>query len=130
VKAFFDTNVLIYAASSDPRSIKARQTLQDGGIISVQVLNEFTNVCRSKLRLDWPRIEEALNRFRDALEDVISLTVEIHAAAVALSRDHGIAFYDALIVAAALEAGCQRLYSEDLQHGRKFGDLAIVNPFL
>lgn len=130
MKAFFDANVLIYAASADRRGIKARQILQDGGVISVQVLNEFTNVCRSKLRLDWPRIEEAIERFREALEDVVSLTVEIHAAAVGLARNHGLAFYDSLIVAAAIEAGCRTLYSEDFQHGRRFGDLNIVYPFL
>ena len=53
-----------------------------------------------------------------------------HANAVALARDHSVAFYDALIVAAAIEAGCETLYSEDFQHGRRFGDCTIVNPFL
>jgi len=48
---------------------------------------------------------------------------------LALCRDHSLAFYDALIVAAAVEAGCDRLYSEDLQHGRRFGDCVVVNPF-
>ena len=53
-----------------------------------------------------------------------------HAAAVAMARDHSLAFYDALILAAAIEAGCETLYSEDFQHGRQFGDCTIVNPFL
>ncbi|TMJ22041.1 MAG: PIN domain-containing protein [Alphaproteobacteria bacterium] len=47
-----------------------------------------------------------------------------------LARDHGLAFYDALIVAAALEAGCDTLFTEDMQHGRKFGSLTIINPFI
>ena len=50
--------------------------------------------------------------------------------AVVLARDHSLAFYDALILAAAIEAGCETLYSEDFQHGRRFGDCTIVNPFL
>ncbi|MHB8885447.1 MAG: PIN domain-containing protein, partial [Methylovirgula sp.] len=108
----------------------ADRILREGGAISVQVLNEFTNVCRKKLRLDWPRIEEALARFQEVFEEIVPLTVETHAAAVALARNDGCAFYDALIIAAAQEAGCETLYSEDLQHGRKFGDLVIVNPFL
>ncbi|MHB8886529.1 MAG: PIN domain-containing protein, partial [Methylovirgula sp.] len=64
MSAFFDTNVLIYAVSDDPRRANADRILREGGAISVQVLNEFTNVCRKKLRLDWPRIEEALARFQ------------------------------------------------------------------
>lgn len=128
--AFFDTNVLIYAVSDDPRRASADRILHEGGAISVQVLNEFTNVCRRKLRLDWPRIEEALARFQEVFEAIVPLTVETHAAAVALARNDGYAFYDALIIAAAQEAGCETLYSEDLQHGRRFGDLLITNPFL
>ena len=130
MSAFFDTNVLIYAVSDDPRRASADRILRDGGTISVQVLNEFTNVCRKKLRLDWPRVEEALARFYEIFEAIVPLDLATHSAAVALARDHGLAFYDALIVAAALEAGCQTLYSEDMQHHRKFGDLVIVNPFL
>lgn len=99
------------------------------GITSVQVLNEFVHVARNKLRHDWPQIELALGLFRDSLDDVAPITVATHAAAVVLARDHRLAFYDALIVAAAVESGCDALYSEDMQHGRKFGELAIVNPF-
>ncbi len=58
------------------------------------------------------------------------LTLETHAAATALARDNSLAFHDALILAAAIEAGCETLCSEDFQHGRRFGDCTIVNPFL
>lgn len=128
--AFFDTNVLIYAISSDPRRANADLVLREGGVISVQVLNEFANVCRRKLGQDWPRIEAALTTFRDIFDDILPLTLETHAIAIALSSNDGLSFYDALIVAAALEAGCDKLYSEDLQQGRKFGELVIINPFL
>ena len=128
--AFFDTNVLVYAASSDARKGRADLTLREGGVISVQVVNEFTSVARRKMRMDWPHVEEAVARMQDMFDLILPLTLETHAAAVALARDHSLAFYDALILAAAIEAGCETLYSEDFQHGWRFGDCTIVNPFL
>src|SRR6185503_17971145 len=101
-----------------------------GGVTSVQVLNEFVHEARRKLRSDWPQIEFALGQFRASLHDILPITLETHDSAVVLARDHGLAFYDALIVASAIEAGCNILYSEDMQHGRSIGGLAIVNPFL
>ncbi|WP_407116325.1 hypothetical protein [Bradyrhizobium sp. LMG 9283] len=58
------------------------------------------------------------------------LTADTHAAALTLARDHNFAFYDALIVATAIEAGCDSLHSEDLQHGRSIAGLTIINPFV
>jgi predicted nucleic acid-binding protein len=130
VKAFFDTNILVYTATSDAKKQQAADCLRRGGIASVQVLNEFVHVARRKLRHDWPQIELALGLFRKSLDDVVPMTLNTHGNAVPLARDHGLAFYDALIVASAIEAGCDILYSEDLQHGRNIGGLAIVNPFL
>jgi predicted nucleic acid-binding protein len=60
---------------------------------------------------------------------VRDISVLTHEAAIALARDHNLAFYDALIVASATEAGCDTLFTEDMQHGRKFGSLTVVNPF-
>lgn len=128
MKPFFDTNVLVYAQQSGPHGERARDLVAGGGIIGVQVLNELANVLRKKLNRSWPEIYDVLADVRDALDPPLPLTLEIHEAAVALARDHGLAFYDALIVAAANEAGCDTLYSEDLQSGRRFG-LAIVDPF-
>ncbi len=54
----------------------------------------------------------------------------MHESAISLARDNGFRIYDALIIAAAIEGRCDTLYSEDLQHGRRFGALTIVNPFL
>lgn len=126
---FFDTNILVYTVTSDPRKIRADQLLQRGGVVSAQVLNEFTNVARNKLLHGWADIEFAIVQFRTALDSILPLTVETHSAALGLARDHGLAFYDALIVASALEAGCDTLFSEDLQDGRAFGGLTIRNPF-
>jgi predicted nucleic acid-binding protein len=98
-------------------------------VISVQVLSEFTNVARSKLKWPWPDIEAALALYGGQIGRVRSLTAQTHAAALALARDHGFAFYDAMIVAAAIEAGCHTLYTEDMQDGLVIGGLTIRNPF-
>ena len=127
---FYDTNVLVYLASGNSaKADAAERAISLGGTISVQVLNELTNVLRKKDNRSWRDIELVLDDVENALEPALPLTAATTRAALALARDHGFAFYDALIVAAAIEAGCDVLYSEDLQHGRKFGALTIVNPF-
>lgn len=131
MKPFLDTNVLVYAVlSDDPRRPTAERILAAGGTISVQVLNEFANVARGKLKWSWLDIEATLTLVRSRTGRIRDISVVTHEAALVIARDHGVAFYDALIVAAAIEAGCDTLFSEDMQHGRKFGSLAIVNPFL
>lgn len=131
MRPFLDTNVLVYAAlSDDPRRPTAERLLTGGGTISVQVLNEFVNVARGKLSWSWPDIETMLALVSGQSRRVLDLSVATHEAAVALARDHRLSFYDALIVASALEAGCDTLFTEDMQHGRKFGGLVIVNPFI
>lgn len=127
---FFDTNVLIYAFLDVEKRVRALEVVAQGGVISAQVLNEFTHVAHRKRRRSWPEIETALGVIRDWFHDIAPMTFATHASAVALARDHGFAFYDALIVAAALEAGCDTLYSEDMQHGRDVAGLTIINPFL
>ena len=128
--AFFDTNVLVYAFNVvEAKSPKAMETASFGGCISVQTLNELVNVFRRKLRWNWPDIDVALQSVLFLMQAPLPLTLSMHQAAFALARDHNISIYDALIVAAALEARCDTLYSEDLQHGRRFGGLTVVNPF-
>jgi predicted nucleic acid-binding protein len=130
VKAFFDTNVLVYTITPDARGNIARRRLGDGGVVSTQVLNEFVRVARKKLRLEWAIVEAALVELRALFDDVRPVALSTHEFAVSLARRDGFDIYDALILAAALEAGCETLYSEDFQHGRRFGDLTVVNPFL
>jgi predicted nucleic acid-binding protein len=129
VSTFFDTNIVVYAFLDDPRQSRARAALSDGGIISVQVLNEFTSVSRKKHRRPWGEIEAALATIRAQFSSILPLTIDTHASAVALARDHSLSFYDALIVASALEAGCDTLLTEDMQHARVIGALTIENPF-
>lgn len=129
MKAFIDTNVLIYAHAADEKSEMAREAILAGGVISVQVLNEFASVLRRKFRLEWAVIADALADVRTALGPVRPIDVEIHMRALALSRSYGFNFYDALIVASALAAGCDALLTEDLQAGQRVEGLTIVNPF-
>lgn len=97
--------------------------------MSVQVLNECASVLRRKAGLDWAEITAVLQDVRTLADAVLPLTVATHERALVLSAQGGLSFYDALIVASALEAGVRRLLSEDMQAGRRFGDLEIVNPF-
>jgi predicted nucleic acid-binding protein len=129
-KKFFDTNILVHAfASNDPRSARAESLIAEGGFISVQVLNEFTNVTRRKLRWQWEQIEASLAVIEELFGPVAPPAKAIHARAVHLAREHELSVYDALIVAAAQDAGCALLFSEDLQHGQRFGALTVENPF-
>lgn len=130
MSAFWDTNVFVYAFIGGPKQQIARARLTAGGRISVQVLNEFASVMSKKMRQPWREVERFLSVIRVRFPSAAPLTLETHAAAVALARDHSLVFYDALILAAAIEAGCETLYSEDFQHGQRFGELRVVNPFL
>ena len=128
---FLDTNVLLYLLSSDTaKADRAEALLRDGATVGVQVLNEFASVASRKLALSWAEIADVLGLIRHQCE-VKALTVAVHERALALAQRNGFAWCDALIVAAALDAGCARLYSEDMQHGMKVGGkLTIVNPFV
>lgn len=130
MKPFLDTNILIYATlSDDPRRAAAERAIEAGGTISIQVLNEFTNVARGKLKRSWAKVEATLDLIKGKVGRARSITVATHDRAAALARDHGFSFYDALIVAAAIEAGCDTLLTEDMQHGRVIDGLTIQNPF-
>ena len=126
---FFDTNVLLYAVrSADPRAELARLLLADGGIISVQALNEFANVARRKLGQPWAEIKEKLGAVR-ALCEVKPLTVATRERALVLAERYGYQIYDALQLASAIESGCSILYTEDMHHGQRIEGLTIRNPF-
>jgi len=127
---FFDTNVLVYvAAGSSAKAKRAERIIVAGGVISVQVLNELANVARRKMRLPWTETRAFLSLIRGLLP-VHPITVEIHETGLAVAERYGLSIYDAMIVASALHADCDRLWSEDMQHGMKIeGRLRIANPF-
>ena len=130
-RVFFDTKVLLYTIGQhDARTPTAELLLGNGGLISVQVLNELASVAHRKLRMSWPEVTDALGAIRILCPSPIPLTSEMHGAALRLAGQYGFHIYDALIVAAALEADCATLYSEDLQSGQVIdGRLTILNPF-
>jgi predicted nucleic acid-binding protein len=128
-KVFFDTNVLLYLLSADAaKADRAEELLAGGGIVSVQVLNEFTAVASRKLAMSYSEIRDALAPIR-TICSVEPLTIELHNRAVEIAERYGFSIYDATIVAAALNAGCDTLYSEDLQDGQAIETLRIRNPF-
>ena len=129
-ESFFDTNVLLYLLSADPlKADRAESLLADGGTVSVQVLNEFAAVTLRKLAMTVTEVREILEPVRSVCR-VEPVTEDTHDRALALVERYGFSFYDALLIAAALRAGCARLYSEDLQHGQVIDrQLRIINPF-
>ncbi|MGF6231571.1 putative nucleic acid-binding protein [Inquilinus ginsengisoli] len=128
--SFFDSNVLLYIASADQaKADRAERLIAEGGTISVQVLNEIANVARRKMTLSWDETRAFLSMVR-ALLPVEPLTTALHDTGLAMAERYGFSIYDAMIVAAALQADCDTLWSEDMQHGliveRR---LRIADPF-
>ena len=112
--AFLDTNVLLYLLSADAaKADRAEALAAAGGVISVQVLNEFVSVASRKLRMSMSEIREVLSAIR-AVCTVEPLSIETHDLGFDLAQRFGLTIYDALIVAAALLAKCRIVYSEDL----------------
>lgn len=134
MRSLLDTNVLVYAdAADDPvkqrRAIELITSLRASGeaVLSTQVLQEYTNVALRKLRLPLTLIRERLAFYRRF--DVVPASADLIAGALDLHVLHSLSFYDALIVQSASVSGCQRLLSEDMQHGVVLAGVQIENPF-
>ena len=129
-KYFIDTNVILYLFSREiKKAERAEELLAQGGIVSVQVLNEFISVASRKLRLTWEEIEETHSAITSSclVEPLTQITTE---RAMRIAKRYQMSFYDALIVAAALLANTSILYTEDLQHGQSIErQLTVCNPF-
>ena len=129
-KAFFDTNVVLYLLSSDTKKAdRAEALLAGGGVISVQVLNEFASVATRKLNMSWVEIREVLAQLREICA-VEPISLAVHDRALRIAEQYGYSIYDALILAAALISGASELYTEDMQDGQVIDSaLRICNPF-
>ncbi|HWA20164.1 MAG TPA: PIN domain-containing protein [Devosia sp.] len=127
---FADSNVLLYVASGNSRNAKiAEQLLEGQPTISVQVLNEIANVFVTKWKRSWTDALEFLNMV-SATSAIVPLDEATHELGLMVARRHKLHIYDSMIVASALLAGCDTLYSEDMHHGLVVEDrLRIVNPF-
>jgi predicted nucleic acid-binding protein len=137
-RVFFDTNVLVYCFDSlEPRKqSRAKDLLAQAlnarqGVVSYQVVQEFCNVASKNRRLNLPheRILAYVNLVLQPM-NLVAPSTELLAAALAIRQENGFSFYDSLILAAAQAAQCQVLYSEDMQHLHRVGNLQVVNPFL
>lgn len=135
---FLDTNILVYSFDVDsPKKQRVAENLiqtaleTHRGIISTQVIQEFLNVALKKFAVPLTHQECRLH-----LQGVLAPLCEVYPSpelydlGLDLHRDGSLSFYDALIVAAAKQGGCKRIYSEDMHHGRILHDLIIENPFV
>jgi predicted nucleic acid-binding protein len=127
---FVDSNVLVYAFTSDQRAAPAQTLLERGCTTSVQGLNEFTNVARRKLGMTWEEVREALADIGILCRTILPVDIETHVDALRIAERYGYTIFDALIVASALRADSDVLWSEDMQDGIVIdGRLRIANPF-
>ena len=136
-RSFLDTNVFVYCfdSSAPQKARKAEALIYEAlatkhGAISYQVVQEFTAVVRHfRIPMKFDDIEDYCDTTLLSLLTVY-FSIELYRRALDVARRDQLNWYDALIVAAAIQAGCKVLYTEDLQHGRRFGELVVENPFL
>ena len=135
MRSLLDTNVLVYADATDEPA-KQRRALalitalraDASAVLSTQVLQEFVNVALRKLRLPQALVRERIAFYRRF--EMVPASVDVIVGALDLHVLHSLPFYDALIVQAAVVSGCQRVLSEDMQHGAVYGGVRIENPFI
>lgn len=127
---FVDSNVLVYAFTTDRRAPAARALLGRRCTTTVQGLNEFANVARRKLGMSWPEVRDALAAIRVLCRAILPLDLDTHTDALRIAERYGYGLFDSLILASALRAGSDTLWSEDMQDGAVIdGRLVITNPF-
>lgn len=134
-RSFIDTNILIYAEASD-EPVKQQVALallrrlyeSTSGVLSTQVLQEYCNVALKKLKLPAAHIRTQLALYEQF--EVVQVTPTLIRAGLDLQQTRSVAFYGALVLASAQAAGCNELFSEDLNTGEVIGGLQICNPFL
>jgi predicted nucleic acid-binding protein len=125
----FDTNVLVYMVSeAEGRSQTAAELVRAGGVVSVQVLNEYTSVMKRKTSADWPQIDINLAAVRATCR-IVPVTLDVHDKGRWYAERYKLQVHDAMIVAAAVLAGCTTLFSEDMHHGLVIDGLTVQNPF-
>jgi predicted nucleic acid-binding protein len=135
---FLDTNILVYSFDrSSPRKELLAQHLINraistgDGIISYQVVQEFFSVALKRLATPMS-VAEAQKYLATVFQPLLAVhsSSSLYSESLNLHASAGLSWFDALIVASAQQARCQLLYTEDLQHGQRFGNLRVVNPFL
>jgi predicted nucleic acid-binding protein len=134
-KFFIDTNIVVYAFSLElEKKLIAKQLIKDAhkkdGCLSFQVIQEFLNTSTKKFKIPLKK-EDAQRYLHEILFPICEIfpSEKLYSNALDIHEKFKFSFYDSLIIAAALQANCKILYSEDLQHNQKIYDLTIVNPF-
>jgi predicted nucleic acid-binding protein len=137
-RAFLDTNIFVYVFDAGDRTKAAfaaalieRMIRERSAVISHQVIQEFYSVAFRRFQPPMALADAEdylLTSFRRI--PTVSQSLGLVLSAIRLMNSHRLAWYDSLIVAAALEAECGILYTEDFQHGRRFGNLEVRNPFI
>jgi predicted nucleic acid-binding protein len=127
---FVDSNILLYLVlDNGGKAAKVREVLGLGCTISVQVLNETTNVLRRKYKMPWDEVRRFLSVVRD-LTETVPTDVAIHEVGIDIAERYGFSIYDSMILAAAMKSDCQIVFSEDMQHGQIIDrQIRIINPF-
>ena len=129
---FLDTNILVYAYSDtelQKQTIARKLVSENISFISTQVLQELSSTLSRKFKKSWPEITDAVKE--------VSLSNLVHAnseatiqQAIKIADQYKFSFYDSLIIAAALECKCSKLYSEDMSHGQLIEkQITLINPF-
>ena len=131
-KIFLDSNIFLYAFSNQDmikKDISSKLLLDDNHTISIQVINEVSNIMLKKLKFTNSEIKEFIkdsyNRY-----SVINISEDIFLKACDIRKNYNISYYDSLIISSAIESNCDFLYSEDMQHNQQIEKLKIINPFI
>jgi predicted nucleic acid-binding protein len=131
-KTFLDTNIVVYLYSGDEpgkRSVALALIEQNNIVVSTQVLSELANTLSRKFGLSFDVVAQAVAEVRDACT-VVPVMPDTITQALTLAQKYKYSYYDSLILAAALSAGCETLVTEDMQHAQLIEDvLTIRNPF-
>ena len=127
---FLDTNVIVYSFSQGDKADMAEALLGRGCSTSLLALNEFANVARRKLDMDWREIRDGLAAVRLLCGTILPIDLGIHETALDLAERYRLKVFDALMLAPALSGGCTTFWTEDLHDGLLIeGRLLVKNPF-
>lgn len=132
-KSFLDTNILLYAASRQEEEQEKRKVARDllscdGAGMSVQVLAEFYVNAISKLKLPEEQVMKVLSRLGSY--PILPVDESVFWSALEIRKRYRISYWDGAIIAAAVELGCDTVFSEDLNNGQIYAGVQVVDPFL
>ena len=131
-KAFIDTNIFIYlqSTSEDDKRLASKRAINSFRCVcSTQVLSETSNVLSKKAKMSFDQVAEIIDGMVQTCE-LIVVSYETIQKAIEIARDNMLGYYDSLIIASAIEAGCKYLLSEDLTDGQKiYNKITIINIY-